>query len=184
MIWNAEQDIQLWPAEGTSGVSLICFPTSACCFIGETMKRIPLTKGQFAIVDDDMYEYINQFKWHAQWNKNLQGFYAARSTWENGKKGKISMSREILGLNEGDKRQSDHKDHNTLDNRISNLRIVTSQQNTWNRKNPKGYCWDKTNQIYDARIGLNGKRIHLGHFHTAKEAHVAYLKAKEKYHKF
>ncbi|KKM67253.1 hypothetical protein LCGC14_1473010 [marine sediment metagenome] len=38
MIWNAEQYIQLRPAEGTSGESSICVPTSAGCFIGDKMK--------------------------------------------------------------------------------------------------------------------------------------------------
>ena len=38
MIWNAEKNIQLRPAEGTSGESSICVPTSAGCFIGVNMK--------------------------------------------------------------------------------------------------------------------------------------------------
>lgn len=153
-------------------------------FIGDKMKRIPLTQGQFAIVDDEDFDYLNQWKWYAKWNKSIQSFYAVRSTWENSKAGKIFMSREILGLNKGDKRQADHKDHVTLDNRRSNLRIVTRSQNQWNRKYTKGYYWNKTAKKYEARIRLNYKRIYLGLFQTTKEAHKAYLQAQKQYHKF
>lgn len=183
MIWNAEQDIQLRPAEGTSGESLICVPTSAGCFIGDKMKRIPLTRGQFAIVDDEDYERLNKYKWYAQWNRTTNS-YTARRRRRKGEKGTsvhILMHRQILYVLKGD--EIDHYNHNTLDNRKLNLRIVTHQQNQWNRKNSKGYSWSKFAKKYIARICLNNKLIHLGYFHTAETAHTAYLKAKEKYHK-
>ena len=185
MIWNAEQNIQLRPAEGTSGVSSICVPTSAGCFIGDKMKRILLTQGQYAIVDDEDFEWLSKYKWCALWNKNNQSFYAVRSKSkkEHGKASLISMARQILRLSYGDKRNSDHINHNTLDNRKSKLRIVSCQQNQFNRKSPKGYYWHKAVKKYHARIKVNGKNIYLGLFVTAKEARNAYLKAKEIYHK-
>lgn len=143
-------------------------------------KKIPLTQGQFAIVDDKNCELLNKHKWYAIWSKYTKSYYAVRSKRKNGKRLTISMAREVLGLKQGDKRQADHIDHNTLDNQMSNLRIVKLQQNHWNSNNPKGYYWNKGK--YQARIGLNGKPIHLGRFHTAKEAHNAYLNAKEIYH--
>lgn len=147
------------------------------------MKRIPLTQGQFAIVDDKNYEWLSQYKWCAHWKKPTQSFYAARGKRKNGKLYQISMAREILGLKRGDKRHSDHIDHNTLNNRESNLRIVTHQQNNWNQKNVKGYSWNKSKRKYQARIGVDGKLIALGYFGTAEEAHKAYLKEKKLYHK-
>ena len=138
------------------------------------MKQIPLTQGKYAIVDDDMFEYINQWKWYANWCTHTKK--------KNGKQCTIRMARQILGLEYGDKRQGDHINHNTLNNRRSNLRVVTLQQNRWNRKNPKGYYFHKASEKYLAHIGLNGKRIHLGLFCTAKEAHNVYIRAKEKYH--
>ena len=181
MIWNAEQDIQLRPAEGTSGVSLICVPTSAGCFIGDKMKRIPLSQGQFAIVDADMFDYLNQWKWYARKCRNE--WYAARKEHFNGKQHTIYMAREILGLTYGDKHQADHINHFTLDNRRSNLRIVSHQQNQWNQKNSKGYCWHKASKKYLAQIELNNKVIYLGLFHTTEEARDRYLEAKKLYHK-
>ena len=147
-------------------------------------KRIKLTQNQFAIVDDKNYEWLSQWKWYAWWSKDTQSFYAVRhSKSVNGKRYLIYMHREILGLKRGDKKQADHIDHNTFDNRESNLRIVTRQQNHFNRKNSKGYYWNKTARKYMAQICVDGKNIYLGYFLTPKEAHNAYLEAKRKYHK-
>ena len=147
------------------------------------MKRIPLTQNQFAIVDDKNYEWLSQYKWLAVWCQSTQSFYAARNKKKNGKSRTIYMHRKILGLVRNDKKLSDHINHNTLDNRESNLRIVNSQQNHFNRKNVKGCNWSKAKKKYAAYIKINSKQIHLGYFLTYKEAHSAYLKAKEKYHK-
>ena len=69
------------------------------------------------------------------------------------------------------------------DNRIVNLRSVLNQQNHFNRKNVRGYKFDKKNNNWKARIEVYGKAINLGVFNTEKEAHNAYLLAKEKLHK-
>lgn len=143
------------------------------------MKRIILTQNQFAIVDDENYERLNKYKWCAQWNIYTKSFYAYRDN----KGYMISMTREILGLIRGDKREPDHINHITLDNRTSNLRAVTHQQNTLNRKNPpKGYYWHKKAKKYQAQIMLNGKQIYLGLFRTAEQARDVYSQAKAKYH--
>ena len=76
----------------------------------------------------------------------------------------------------------DHIDRNPLDNRIENLRILTQQQNMWNRANTKGYHWDKENNKWVARIKFNKKTIYLGRFTEEADAAQAYLTAKEKYH--
>lgn len=68
------------------------------------------------------------------------------------------------------------------DNRISNLRSVTYQQNQHNRTTAKGYSWYKRDNKWQAHIRLNGKLKNLGKFNTEEEARQAYLQAKEKYH--
>lgn len=149
------------------------------------MKKIKLTQSQFAIVDNKNYKWLIQWKWCALWHKDTQSFYAVRNgKTKDGKKYIISMAREILRLKYGDnKRYSDHINHNTLDNRELNLRVVTHQQNNWNQKNVKGYSWNKRRRKYQARIGVDGKLMALGYFETPEKAHNAYLKAKKKYHK-
>ncbi len=147
------------------------------------MKRVKLTQGQYALVDNDKYEWLQQWIWCAIWNKYTKSFYAVRTgKKKNGKRHTIYMAREILGLKYGDKRQTDHINHNTLNNKILNLRIVTQQQNQWNHKRYiKGYCWDKRSGKYRAILRLNNKCLHLGYFPTSQEAHNTYLEAKSHY---
>ncbi len=85
-----------------------------------------------------------------------------------------------IGLDiENPKQMIDHIDRNILNNNVSNLRVVTHQENQFNR-NAKGYYWDK--KKWRARIWVNGKVIHLGLFDTEEDAHEAYLNAKDIYH--
>ena len=75
----------------------------------------------------------------------------------------------------------DHVDRNILNNRIENLRAITSQQNSFNT-NAKGCCYKKTHKIWESYIYLNGKKNILGYFKTEEEAHQKYLEAKEEFH--
>ena len=73
----------------------------------------------------------------------------------------------------------DHIDGNTINNNISNLRLVTNRQNNQNRaihRNGRlvGCFYDKQRRKWRAQIGVNGKRKYLGLFDTEQEAHEAY----------
>jgi vacuolar-type H+-ATPase catalytic subunit A/Vma1 len=78
--------------------------------------------------------------------------------------------------------QVDHIDGCRINNQISNLRIVTNQQNQWNRTKAKGYYWDKIAEKWKSQIALNSKIKHLGYFDTEAEARDSYLAAKKIYH--
>ena len=90
------------------------------------MKTIPLTQGKVAIVDDEDYTWLMQWKWHSSYG------YAMRRerTWSGKQKG-IFMHRVVnktpLGL------ETDHINRNKLDNRKENLQSVTHQENTCNK---------------------------------------------------
>jgi hypothetical protein len=87
-----------------------------------------------------------------------------------------------LGLDINSKTQIiDHIDRNSLNNNLSNLRIVSHQQNTFN-KISKGYSWSKRDNNWKAQIRVNYKKMYLGSYDTEEKAHQAYLEAKEKYH--
>ena len=75
----------------------------------------------------------------------------------------------------------DHIDRTTTNNHISNLRVVTNQENNFNTKS-KGYSFNKASGKHRARIRLNGKSVHIGYFNTPEEAREAYLKKKEILH--
>ena len=151
------------------------------------MKQIVLTQGQYALVDDADYDWLNQYKWCAV---NMKGnFYAVRmSPRRNGKQNKILMHRQILGLEEGDKRQGDHINHNTLDNRRDNIRICTQQENHMNRKSRpntssrfKGVSWCSRTKKWMAQIRINRKQIFLGRFRFEELAALSYDFAALKY---
>lgn len=94
----------------------------------------------------------------------------------------------FLGLDDikGDRKTNsiDHIDENKLNNAVSNLRIATNGENQQNKRKVKGYTWNKACNKWQAKIKVDYKHIHLGYFDTKEGAKNAYLKAKEKYHKF
>jgi hypothetical protein len=78
----------------------------------------------------------------------------------------------------------DHINRNPYDNRISNLRVGTQQQNTFNcslsKNNTSGYkgvYLRKDTGKWAAEVTHNRKKISLGCFLTAEEAAAAYDKA-------
>jgi hypothetical protein len=96
------------------------------------MKKIPLTQGYFAIVDDSDFDMLNRVKWHA--NKGHNTFYAQRSVLqENGKWKNVQMHRVILGVHDP-KIQVDHINGDGLDNRRCNLRSCTRSENMQNQQ--------------------------------------------------
>ena len=109
------------------------------------------------------------------------------------KDGEVSNKRihrlvaEAFILNLTDLPCVDHKDRNSLNNHLSNLRWCNQRENTQNRsKNKngtsmyKGVCFDKKANKWRAYIKQNGQRIHLGYFTDESEAAHAYdRKAKE-----
>jgi len=161
------------------------------------MKEIKLTQGKVALVDDQDYEYLNQFKWYAL--KAVSTYYATRSKYSE--KGTTSMHREILGLTDP-KIFTDHKDHNGLNNQRNNIRECTPAQNAQNQSsrgeslylgvNPhiskKRYTTTKGEQRehlsfgYRAAIVVDKKQRHLGKFKTEIEAAIIYNIAARKYH--
>lgn len=141
-------------------------------------KLIPLTKGHFAIVDDEDFERLKAFRWHA---KVCNGTcYAIRSERVGGRMKTVPMHREIFGA-EG--MRVDHRNRNGLDNRRENLRHANASQNGINRgpqKNNtsgfKGVCFDKSVGKWLSKIKKNGRAINLGRFDNPKLAAAAYDK--------
>ena len=148
------------------------------------MKNILLTQKQSALIDDKNYEFLSQWKWFAHWNKCTKSYYARRNETVNGKQTTVQMHRVIMNLNKGDKRQVDHKNHDTLNNTKENLRIVTKRGNGANQRNQSKYgvgvrFWkvSKISKPFEAYTKINGKFISIGYFKTPEEA----KKAREEY---
>ncbi len=154
------------------------------------MKRISLTRGKFALVDDEDYDWLNQWKWCAA--KQGCRYYATRNTpyadRRQGKPPSIFMHRLIMNAPDG--KEVDHKNHNAIDNRKINLRICTRSENmanmlpyTHGTSQYKGVgCRDKK---WRARIMKNCKEILIGRYVLEVDAAKAYdKKAKELFGEF
>ena len=142
------------------------------------MKEIPLTQGKFALVDDDDYEYLSQWKWC------YDNGYAKRGQWNPVTKKiiQIFMHRVIMNAKKGE--AVDHANHNTLNNKKYNLRICTYAQNMYNSKSNKnssskykGVSWNKRCKKWQVYIIYEGKRINLGYYKDEEEAARVYDKA-------
>ncbi len=146
------------------------------------MKKIKLTQGKFATVDDDDFEYLNQCKWF------FNGRYATRKTpTQTDGPTNEHMHRVINKTPEGF--ETDHINKDKLDNRKENLRTATKQQNNFNRsslKNTssqfKGVSWRKDKTKWSAQIRINNKKTHLGYFGGESDAAKCYDVHAVKYH--
>ena len=145
----------------------------------EVVYLIPLTKGRHALVDKEDWEDLRQFKWQASWSPGTQSFYAVRTVRKDGKRTDEPMHRRILGLSPGDGLEVDHKDHHTLDNRRSNLRVVTHRENMENRRNQgrfgPGISLRRrvATKPFRAEAHVNGRKRYIGDFATPEEAREA-----------
>jgi hypothetical protein len=159
--------------------------------LADSTRLIPLSRGKFARVDEQDYEELCKHKWHAQRGGKLREIWYAerKSEGSHSSRTKIMMHRQILGLVKGDGKIVDHKDGNGLNNTRANLRIATAAQNTQNSHKSsstgtifKGVEFEpKGARQWRARIGINGTNLHLGVFHAAWEAALAYDVAAEFY---
>ena len=148
------------------------------------MKTIPLTKGQIVLVDDIDFNNLRRWKWHAMFQKHRNKYVVARRQ----RGDMILMSRQIMGLEVGDKRQVDHRNRDTLDCCRNNLRVCTCSQNLMNKpcrggtSQYKGVSWRKSRDKWRAQININSKKTEIGCFCSEIEAARAYDKAAKQHY--
>ena len=171
-------------------------PTKSCgCLQKESVKKyntydlsgdygIGYTqKGEEFYFDLEDYDKIKDYCWFI----TDKGY--VRSTDLNNNFKPVQFHRIVMGNPDGNY-DIDHKHGKSSrnDNRKLNLRIVTRSQNGMNSKRAKnntsgvtGVNWDKRRNKWNARIGVNYVRIHLGNFDNFDDAVKARKEAEEKY---
>jgi len=138
-------------------------------------RRIPLHRADgsvssYALVDPEDFDKFGSMAWH----EGTIG-YVTSSVVRGGRRMLVTLHREVMGLDRGDKELVDHINRNKLDNRRSNLRIVNpvvSLQNTSSRKGSKS----RFRGVYRYRgkwvaaAQLNKKSYHIGTFEDELDA--------------
>lgn len=151
------------------------------------LKTISLTQGKTALVDDEDFDYLNEFAWRVQVKHHTCGdlFYAIRHG-KTGEKETVLMHVEVA-LRAGLSGKFDHRDNDGLNNQRSNLRVATKQQNAWNSRKMgnttsefKGVSWDASKRKWRSQILIDGK-ILSRRFLTEIEA-AAYYAAEAIFH--
>jgi hypothetical protein len=141
------------------------------------VKKILLTQGYSALVDDEDCDELSKHRWHIL--KLHKSIYAVR----RGKKGEtttVRMHLQIMRAMPG--QMLDHINGNGIDNRKINLRFCTHSQNHANALKTngnktskyKGVDWHKRDKKWRASIRINYRKIHLGYFTNERDAAIAY----------
>lgn len=123
-----------------------------------------------AKIDIEDIEKVKNYKWHIKAGRNTQ--YATAHINE---KEKILLHRYILNYS-GDL-DIDHINHDGLDNRKSNLRIVSHSLNMSNQYRPNKGVRCVPSGRYQAIAMKDGKIVYLGTFPSFEEA----FKARKEY---
>ena len=141
-------------------------------FVGSTnVKRIGLTRGKVALVDDRDFQRLSKHKWLAADNGSGNWYAKRVEGVVNGRKKWVYMHHAILGL-PGFIR-IDHRNGDGLDNQRGNLRRATNQQNAFNMKNQrhssrfKGVSWCGRSKRWRVSICCERNFVHLGYFKSA-----------------
>lgn len=153
------------------------------------MKLIPLTRGLFAQVDDEDFEYLSQYSWHAS-DSSLKHTYAVTQIDGAG----VYMHRLLMSPANGD--SVDHVDRDTLNNSRNNLRCCSHGENLRNTGPSKRgmsaggsskfkgvfLALNKKGHTYRASIMANRTKHYLGNFQTEVQAAIAYNRAARRLH--
>tara|TARA_Y100000310_G_scaffold227435_1_gene229703 strand:- start:3006 stop:3506 length:501 start_codon:yes stop_codon:yes gene_type:complete len=155
-------------------------------------KKIPLTRGKFALVDDVDYEWLSRFSWHFHPanGRDTEGYavgYIPKHLRElsNGK-GKIAMHRLLINVLPS--LEVDHINHDGTDNRRANLRVVTRSEQTQNRRGAqrnsitgvRGVSRLRHADFYEAYVHVNRRKHYLGIFKNLDDAKMAAISGRKR----
>lgn len=137
------------------------------------MKKIALSRGLAALVDDEDFDRLSRYRWYA--HKSARGkMYAARKVSLGGARYGIEYMHHAVAGNPDDG-VIDHENRDSLDNRRNNLVAKSQSANIVNSAlgESKGIFFCKITGRYAARASLERRRVFLGRFDTEAEAVAA-----------
>jgi hypothetical protein len=151
------------------------------------MADVPIpSAGVDAVIDDEDWLLVTQYRWYLSGKGYVTTYiphpeggmvsFPSRPREHRARMTPLLLSRLIMGLEYGDRRQVDHDNHDKLDNRRSNLVVVTQAENNQNilegrgTSRYRGVCWDARKNKWRAGVKLNYKLHNLGYFDSEEEA--------------
>lgn len=151
------------------------------------MKKIKLTQGKYALVDDRDFDFLNQWKWFC--HSRSGNHYVTRNLYNKKNKTQKQIHMHRLIMNTPKDKIIDHIDGNGLNNQRKNLRICTQIENIKNQGKKsnntsgfKGISLRKDTNKYRVRINVDNKCINLGNYTSKLKAYEVYCEACIKYH--
>ena len=151
----------------------------------DRIRTIPVGKGKVCTVDEADFADLSRFSWFL----TPRG-YVFRTEYRGDLCRRYhSLHRQIMGLTHGDKRCVDHINGDRLDNRRSNLRVCTYQENqrnvgrvSRNKSGFKGVCWYSRERKWVAKITADKRTRVLGYFDDPELAREVYCLAADLLH--
>lgn len=136
--------------------------------LARMVMKVPIGKGLFALVDDDDYELVSNYRWHSHRGRNSGLCYASSN---------IKMHRLITNAPLGI--MVDHINGDSLDNRRENLRLCTNAQNQQNTKGRggtskyKGVSFNIKSGKWAGSFISDGRHYYCGLFESEEECAMA-----------
>ena len=155
------------------------------------MKKLELVNGGYALVDNEDYPKLKDYRWFKVQIPGGHTPYVLRRFTEDGESKKVYLHKQIMGVPLGSEFEVDHENRNGLDCRRKNLRVLTTAENQENTKvrtdsssGYRGVYFHKGAGKWRAKIDLRGKRVHLGLYTNKNKAAYAYNVASEILHQY
>lgn len=134
---------------------------------------VPLTQGYWTWVDQADAEWVCESAWY------FNNGYARHNVWDGQQYHPEYLHRVLTNAPDGV--MVDHINHDKLDNRRANLRLLTNAANVDHRRGAnansstgaRGVFWDRKRQRYYVQRATKGQRAWAGYFtqlHDAIEA--------------
>jgi hypothetical protein len=145
---------------------------------GFIVKHIPLSQNQFAIVDDENYPLLSDFKWCYRGERGKQG-YAVRHAKVNGKDRLLYLHRVVMPSGEG--QEVIFLNHDRLDCRKANLMVVSKQEarqhhrvRSDSKSRVKGVRYNPESDSWSAYAYRHGHCYRVGTYYSQEQATAAY----------
>jgi HNH endonuclease len=146
------------------------------------MREIPLSQGQAALVDDDVYPLLSDFCWSYRAERNGRQGYAVRHRKTDGKDRLCYLHREVMQPPSG--KEVIFLNHDRLDCRRENLKVVSREEarrhhrvRRDSKSGVKGVRYNPETDTWSAVIDRHGHCYTVGTFHSEAAAAGAYESA-------